>query len=228
MAHREFAADYADALQRYVRRPEEDGLYAGYRLGRRALDDQISLLDLLTIHHQALAPICAGDELPVAEGLALAARFISQTLAPFEMVQRGADEAVMAVAQENRHSELVRSLSALLADASLAHDDGSSLAEMLALVAEQARELCDAESCSIMLDGTPPLVALDSDSPAEPPSDQAMEQRLAQLTTLAGQPVGLMSIQRRAPAFDSREQRLLDQVAQMLAAALERHRAYPR
>jgi GAF domain-containing protein len=55
-----------------------------------------------------------------------------------------------------------------------------------------------------------------------------MEQRLAQLTTLAGQPVGLMSIQRRAPAFDSREQRLLDQVAQMLAAALERHRAYPR
>src|SRR3954464_11892874 len=53
MAHGEFAADYADALQRYVRCPDEDGLYAGYRLGRRALEGQIGLLDLLTIHPHA-------------------------------------------------------------------------------------------------------------------------------------------------------------------------------
>jgi prophage DNA circulation protein len=226
VTHGDFAETYADALNAYVRRPGEEGLYAGYQLGRRALDERIGLLDLLTIHHQALESLFARVDVPVAEGLVLAARFVSQSLASFEMIQRAADEAVQAVAHETRHAELVRRLSALLADASLAHDDGTSLREMLALVAEQARELCEADCCTIVLDGRPPLLA--SDPPSDRLPARATEQHQTALTALDGAPVGMMTVQRASPPFGARELDVLTQVSQMLAAALERHRTYPR
>ena len=63
------------------------------------------------------------------------------------MVQRGFGEAREAARLERRQTELSRQLSTFLADASLALDASESLEEMLRLVAEQARELVDADCC---------------------------------------------------------------------------------
>jgi GAF domain-containing protein len=65
------------------------------------------------------------------------------------MVQRGFSEARQAALLERRQIEMSRQLSSFLADASLALDAHDSLEEMLRLVAEQARELVEAECCVV-------------------------------------------------------------------------------
>ncbi len=65
-----------------------------------------------------------------------------------------------------RQTELSRRLSSFLADASLALDAEDSLPEMLRLVAEQARELVDAECCvvTVTAEGQPRAAEADSHS----------------------------------------------------------------
>jgi hypothetical protein len=220
----DFSNAYAAALRDYLRAPGEDGLYTGYGLGRRAIEEQFTLLDFLTVHHQALETLFAGDSTPTPDVLTLAARFVTESLASFEMIQRGADEAVRAVAYETRQAEVLRSLSALLADASLADGGGASLPEMLTLVAEQARELSETDRCTIVIDGHPPLVA--SDPPADQHTTGSADQVRIGLTTLAGEAIGVMTVE-PGTDFRSRDLEMLEQVGRMLAAAIERHRAYP-
>jgi hypothetical protein len=220
----DFSKAYATALSDYLRTPGEDGLYTGYGLGRRAVEEQFTLLDFLTVHHQALETLFEGDSTPKPDVLALAARFVTESLASFEMIQRGADEAVRAVAYETRQAEVLRSLSALLADASLADGGGASLPEMLTLVAEQARELSETDRCTIVIDGHPPLVA--SDPPTDQQTTGSADQVRIGLTTLGGKAIGVMTVE-PGTDFRSRDLEMLEQVGRMLAAAIERHRAYP-
>jgi GAF domain-containing protein len=72
--------------------------------------------------------------------------FFLESLSSFEMVQLGFREAQEAARLERRQTEMSRQLSTFLADASLALE-AFSLEEVLRLVAEQARELVDAECC---------------------------------------------------------------------------------
>ena len=83
--------------------------------------------------------------------------FFLESLASFEMVQRGFREATEAARLERRQTEMSRQLSTFLADASLALDASESLEEVLRLVAEQARELVGAECCvaTVAMDGQP-------------------------------------------------------------------------
>ena len=83
--------------------------------------------------------------------------FFLESLASFEMVQRGFREATEAARLERRQTEMSRQLSTFLADASLALDASESLEEMLRLVAEQARELVGAQCCvaTVATEGQP-------------------------------------------------------------------------
>ena len=76
------------------------------------------------------------------------------------MVQRGFEEAQRTALHERRQTELARSLSTFLADASLALDAPGSREEMLQLVCEQARELVAATCCVATLaeEGAPRAV----------------------------------------------------------------------
>jgi GAF domain-containing protein len=78
-------------------------------------------------------------------------------MSSFEMVQRGLAETRDAVRHERRQTEMARQLSTFLADASLTLDASGSLDEMLRLVAEQARELVNADCCvaTVAMDGQP-------------------------------------------------------------------------
>ncbi|WP_051164744.1 SpoIIE family protein phosphatase [Nocardia testacea] len=93
-----FLDAYADALRRHIADPEGDGLAVGHELGRRALVEGISLLDL-TEHHfrvvkqvQAEAGETAGTpeggrtESPLAED---ALEFLLQTLITLDVATRG-------------------------------------------------------------------------------------------------------------------------------------------
>jgi hypothetical protein len=86
-----FQRDYAPALLRYLSERSEPGLQAAYELGRRALAEQVSVLELARIHHTVLLDVLkshrTAEELEeIAEA---ASEFLVEALATFEMAQRG-------------------------------------------------------------------------------------------------------------------------------------------
>jgi hypothetical protein len=146
-----FRAAYAQALGDYLRDSTEATLRVAYELGRRGVSGQLSVLDLAVAHQEGLLSALSGAATEAeARRIARAAGdFFLESLAAFEMVQRGFGEAWEAAASERRHTDLSRRLSTFLADASLALDTRDSLEEMLQLVAEQARELVGGDCCVV-------------------------------------------------------------------------------
>ena len=154
-----FRAAYAAALRDYLLDPSEASLRVAYELGREAVTRQLSVLDLTVAHQEALLSELSGASSvgEVSPAARAAGDFFLESLSSFEMVQRGFKEAREAVILQRRQTELSRQLSTFLADASLVLDASESLEEMLQLVAEQARELVDAECCvvTVTFDGNP-------------------------------------------------------------------------
>jgi hypothetical protein len=144
---------YASGLHAYLGDPNERTLRAAYELGREAVTRELDVLDLALVHHEALAAALAGADVDDVERLTRSAGdFLVESLSAFEMIRRAYAEAREAAAFERRQASMLRQLSNLLADASLAMDAGS-LDEMLRLVAEQARELTRAACCVAALEG---------------------------------------------------------------------------
>jgi hypothetical protein len=163
-----FSATYATALGEYLRDPTEASLRVAYELAREAVARRFSVLDLAVAHQEALqsALTPAADSVEVRRIARAAGDFFLEGLSTFEMVQRGFQEAQQAAWLGRRQTELSRQLSTFLADASLALDAEDSLPEMLRLVAEQARELVDAECCvvTVTAEGQPRAAEADSHS----------------------------------------------------------------
>jgi hypothetical protein len=236
-----FRAKYEEALASFLEEREELYLRAAYELGRQAVMSELSVLDLAVLHHDALASALleSGDVQAVTAG---ARDFFLEALSAYEMIRRGFDEAREAAALERRHAALLRQLSSFLADASLALGASDSLQEMLQLVAEQTRELMEAEECRVTLDlghgrraeaaaadvdtwsrltqaGLPEVEHQRAESPEG--RQRTMTERL---TTLDGRPIG--SIEVSASDFSELDAALLGQLAQMASAAVERRRLY--
>ena len=96
-----------------------------------------------------------------------------ESLGAFEMVQRGFRETRDAALVERRHADMLRQLSNFLTDASLAIDASDTLAEVLQLVAEQARELTGADCCLALLAASAGLPDLQATSCADEQSHTA-------------------------------------------------------
>jgi hypothetical protein len=88
--------DYAPALLAFLGHPGEPRLRSAYELGRRALADGVSLLDLVRVHHVVLSDVLTSStrQEDVAEVVAGAAAFLVEVLASFEMAQRAFQETV--------------------------------------------------------------------------------------------------------------------------------------
>ncbi|RJO68219.1 PAS domain S-box protein [Nocardia panacis] len=80
-----FLDDYAAALRRHLDAPDQAGLAEGYELGRRALVEGISLLDLTENHYRVARAAGGGD--PAVDEIAL--EFLLQTLAALDIATRG-------------------------------------------------------------------------------------------------------------------------------------------
>ena len=81
--------DYRAAFLRYLPRRDEAALLSGYELGRRAVADGVSLLELVRIHHEVLLDVLQ-DSRPeeLAEVATAASEFLVEALAVHEMAQR--------------------------------------------------------------------------------------------------------------------------------------------
>ena len=81
--------DYRAAFLRHLARREESALHAGYELGRAALAADISLLEVVRVHHDVLVEVLRTG--PAEEGPTVAeaaSDFLLEVLASYEMSQR--------------------------------------------------------------------------------------------------------------------------------------------
>jgi PAS domain S-box-containing protein len=95
---------YDTALSEYLASGDRDGALAeAFALGREAIDAGLGILDLGVIHAASLMPLlhaCAPFALVETSGRA--AEFFAESLAPFDMVQRGFRETNTEIVNLNR------------------------------------------------------------------------------------------------------------------------------
>jgi signal transduction histidine kinase len=134
-----FEEEYRSAFGQYTQRGGESALGRAYELGRRAINEKKSLMEIASLHHQVLRGRLAG-----ADGgsrhqklLAAAAEFLAETLSPYEMAHRGVQDAIAALRQLNEtlEEEIKRIAYAV-------HDEAGQLLVAVHLaLADVAREL---------------------------------------------------------------------------------------
>lgn len=97
----EFHDEYRSALRTYLATRNEDVLAVGHELGRRALQEQISMLDIIENTFWLLDELSKTD--PVDRGTAL--EFVLQTLAPLDVATRGFIDGTRRYAEERARAE---------------------------------------------------------------------------------------------------------------------------
>jgi hypothetical protein len=221
---------YAEALREHLRSPTEGQLQVAYEIGRSALSDNVSIVEIALFHHELLAESeSAGGSLE-PEAVTRAGQFLSEALAAYEMVARGYHEVRDAVALERRHAAMIRQLATFMGDASLAVHSRDSMHEVIRLVAEHARELTDALSATVAVvgpDNRHLVETVDEGPPAAAPS--STEQRTVTLRALDGHEIGAITIiGKPAHRFRDIDDAVLAHLGQMASAALERIHRYQR
>lgn len=252
-----FQGAYAHAFRAFLSDDAESSRRTGYELGREAVGRSLGLLELAEVHHEALlAELARSGRVEDVHFITLAgADFMVEALSAYEMVQRGFTETREAVASERRRARMLRQLSTLLADASLANHANSSVEEVLQLVAEQTRELTGAPWCIACLvggsaDPSPTVAHTGVPQPAllelareafgavatgtahtrvvsvQARSPSGVVGAVA-LTTLEGDPIGVLAVARSAESpFTELDNAVLVHIGQMTSAALERATRY--
>ena len=81
--------DYRAAFLRYLPRRDEDALNSGYQLGRSAVADGISILELARVHHDILLEVLRDTPSEDLTRVATAAsEFFLDVLATSDLAQR--------------------------------------------------------------------------------------------------------------------------------------------
>src|SRR5882757_2032957 len=102
-----FEEEYRSALCGYAAGGGELALGRAYELGRRALEEQVSVVELASLHHQVLIDLIrtSESEQRKEELLRSSAEFLSECVSPYEMAHRGFQDAVKALRQLNETLE---------------------------------------------------------------------------------------------------------------------------
>ena len=82
--------DYRTAFLRYLPRREEAPLHQAYEIGRAALGEGVSLLELARVHHEVLFEVLRdtpNEELGRVN--TAASEFLLEALSAYDMIQRG-------------------------------------------------------------------------------------------------------------------------------------------
>jgi hypothetical protein len=245
VSHQSLRTRYQSAFQAFVDDRSEHALRAAYELGRDAVMSGMSALEIVQLHHEVLdRAVDAREGSDVSRTIAAAADFLVESLAAFEMVQRGFSGARRAAFVERRNARLLRHLSTVLADESLATRDRAAFEEVLQLVAEHAREVTDARRGAAYVAGgasvAPPIEVRSEGEgddtwsevlqPREPPRAAVGRPHAIRepLRTLDGAEMGWVEVaDKNNGEFTGSDKAVLNQVAQMTAAAIERALAYP-
>ena len=179
----DFVQRYREVFAIYLGDRDEQALSRAYELGRSAVAQDLSALDLAAAHQEVLLErVGSSDPTGHEELIRVAGEFFLESISAFEVLQRALQEVRETALVERRHATILRHLSSFLTDASLAFDASESLHELLQLVAEHARELTGAERCAVRLtvdDDTPAIDAL-----AVEPHDATLGPQLGELAAL--------------------------------------------
>src|SRR6266850_298655 len=102
-----FEEEYRSSLREYSTGGGEAALGRAYELGRRALTEQKSLVEMASLHHQAVLAMVreAENEKHREELLRSSSEFLAECLSPYEMAHRGFQDAVNALRQLNETLE---------------------------------------------------------------------------------------------------------------------------
>ena len=132
---------YFSALEEHLQGASESTLRRAYDLGRKALSDGRSLLEMATLHHIALVRILARPDSSSAEPKTLEAayQFFAECISPYEMTHRGFNEAITALRHLNEALEQeIRRI------ASAVHDEAGQLLVALHLaLADISRDVTE-------------------------------------------------------------------------------------
>ena len=98
---------YTAALRSYLQEGDEASLQQAYELGRRGLAEGRSILDMVSVHHQAMRAVWDDAALPQRqhEALGKAGEFFTECMSPFEMTHRAFGEANQALRRLNETLE---------------------------------------------------------------------------------------------------------------------------
>jgi len=81
--------DYRAAFLRYLPRRDEAALHSGYLVGRSALEDGVSMLEIVRLHHAVLLDVLDSSlSEDVAQIASAAAEFLVEVLATYDMTHR--------------------------------------------------------------------------------------------------------------------------------------------
>jgi PAS domain S-box-containing protein len=97
----DFHAQYTAALLAYLNARDEDSLALGHELGRWALEQEISMLDIIE-HHVELVLELSAD---VRVDAPVALEFLLQTLAPLDVASRGFLDGTRRYAEQRARAE---------------------------------------------------------------------------------------------------------------------------
>jgi GAF domain-containing protein len=220
---------YASALHEHLRSPTEGQLQVAYEIGRSALSENVSIVEIALLHHELLAESESGGGSLEPESVTLAGQFLSEALAAYEMVARGYHEVRDAVALERHHAAMIRQLATFMGDASLAVHSRDSTHELIRLVAEHARELTDALSATVTVVGPDNRQLVETVDDGPPTAGSSIDERTVALRTLDGYEIGTLTIiGKPSRRFMEIDDAVLAHLAQMASAALERIHGYQR
>jgi signal transduction histidine kinase len=98
---------YLEALESYLGEGGEGALRQAYELGRRAIGESLGVLEIASLHHEALASLLPrrSRSAPLARQLGQAGEFLAEALSSYEMARRGVLDAVAALRQLNETME---------------------------------------------------------------------------------------------------------------------------
>jgi serine phosphatase RsbU (regulator of sigma subunit) len=136
-----FAAEYAAAFRQYLAGGAERSLETAYELGRLAVTERVSLMDLAEAHHAALGAILAEGG---TNGIttSAAADFFRESLATFEIAARAFHGAHETVRVEQAHAATQHAL----AETAVALNERLDPAHILRVGAERARVITGASA----------------------------------------------------------------------------------
>jgi signal transduction histidine kinase len=95
-AQRDLKAKYEKALRSYIQRAAEKDLVIAYELGRAAFAENVSILEIVSLHHVALAESLArnGKSSGSAKAGKLSGQFLSEVLSSYELGRRAYGDSV--------------------------------------------------------------------------------------------------------------------------------------
>src|SRR6267378_3614509 len=102
-----FEDEYRSSLREYAEGGGEFALGRAYELGRRALNEKKSLVEIASLHHQAVLGLIrdAGSDKQREDSFRAGSEFLAECLSPYEMAHRGFQDAVKALRQLNETLE---------------------------------------------------------------------------------------------------------------------------